>query len=59
MTVIDDLTARNAEYAQQRFDTGLRINPSRQTMIVGCVDPRVATGLDEVAVPPAPLRGDV
>ena len=41
MTILDELTARNADFAAHRFDAGLRINPSRQTMVVGCVDPRV------------------
>ena len=41
MTVIDDLRSRNADFAQHRFDPGLRINPSRRTTLVGCVDPRV------------------
>jgi carbonic anhydrase len=41
MTVLDDLTARNADFAAHRFDAGLRINPSRRLMLVGCVDPRV------------------
>jgi carbonic anhydrase len=41
MTVLHDLLDRNAQFAAQRFDPGLRINPSRRTMIVGCVDPRV------------------
>ena len=41
MTVINDLTARNADFAKRRFNAGLRINPSRQMMLVGCVDPRV------------------
>ncbi|MBM0225501.1 carbonic anhydrase [Micromonospora sp. ATA51] len=45
MTVIEDLTRRNADFATHRFIPGLRINPSRRTMIIGCVDPRVDPGV--------------
>jgi carbonic anhydrase len=41
MTVIDDLTQRNALYANQEFDGRLQIMPSMKTVIIGCVDPRV------------------
>lgn len=41
MTVLDDLTTRNADFATHRFDPDLRINPSARVMLVGCVDPRV------------------
>lgn len=41
MTDTDDLTGRNADFAANRFVTGLRINPSGNIMVIGCVDPRV------------------
>ncbi|WP_406831711.1 carbonic anhydrase [Pedococcus sp. KACC 23699] len=41
MTSIDTLRARNHDFAAQRFDAALRINPSGKLMIIGCVDPRV------------------
>jgi carbonic anhydrase len=41
MTVLDDLASRNADFAAHRFRPDLRINPSRKTMLIGCVDPRV------------------
>ena len=44
MTPIDTLIQRNAEFAAQRFSAGLSLMPTLQTMIVGCVDPRVDPG---------------
>jgi carbonic anhydrase len=41
MTVIDDLTQRNAMFATAEFDPTLQIMPSMKTVIIGCVDPRV------------------
>ncbi|MEV5785023.1 carbonic anhydrase [Streptomyces sp. NPDC052287] len=41
MTDTNDLTSRNAAFAADRFIPGLRINPSGNLMVVGCVDPRV------------------
>jgi carbonic anhydrase len=41
MTGTNDLTGRNADFAANRFVTGLRINPSGNIMVIGCVDPRV------------------
>jgi carbonic anhydrase len=45
MTILDDLADRNADFATRRFRPNLRINPSRKTMLVGCVDPRVDPAL--------------
>ena len=41
MTDTDVLTGRDADFAANRFVTGLRINPSGNIMVIGCVDPRV------------------
>lgn len=41
MTFIETLTERNAAFAADGFNADLKIIPSRKTMIVGCVDPRV------------------
>ncbi len=41
MTTTSDLLARNALFANQRWQSELSINPSGNLMIVGCVDPRV------------------
>jgi len=41
VTVIDDLTQRNALFATHDFDAQLQIMPSMKTVIIGCVDPRV------------------
>ena len=41
MTTARELTGRNAAFAADGFVDGLRINPSGNVMIVGCVDPRV------------------
>jgi carbonic anhydrase len=41
MNFVDTLMQRNADFAEKRFDKGLRMLPSQRTMIVGCVDPRV------------------
>jgi carbonic anhydrase len=41
MTILEALVANNADFAAHRFRSDLRLNPSRKTMIVGCVDPRV------------------
>lgn len=37
----ETLIARNAEFAQSGVTPNLRMIPSRRTMILGCVDPRV------------------
>jgi carbonic anhydrase len=36
-----DLTERNKAFAASAFTAGLKINPSGNMMVVGCVDPRV------------------
>lgn len=41
MTVINDLTQRNALFADHSFDAQLKIMPILKTVIIGCVDPRV------------------
>jgi carbonic anhydrase len=55
MTVVETLTARNADFAAAGFRSGLRLVPSLKTIVIGCVDPRVdpdavlGTKLGEVA----------
>ncbi|WP_394792140.1 carbonic anhydrase [Rhodoferax sp.] len=41
MEFIETLIQRNAEFALNGFNAGLKILPSQRTMILGCVDPRV------------------
>lgn len=41
MDVIDNLTQRNALFADNDFNAQLQIMPSMKTVIIGCVDPRV------------------
>ncbi|CAN5401724.1 carbonic anhydrase [soil metagenome] len=41
MTDVEDLNRRNADYAANAFVSGLKINPSGNLMVIGCVDPRV------------------
>jgi carbonic anhydrase len=41
MDFLDTLARRNAEFAETGFDADLKMLPSRRTMIIGCVDPRV------------------
>ncbi len=41
MTTAGELAERNASFAADHFVDGLRINPSGNVMVVGCVDPRV------------------
>jgi carbonic anhydrase len=41
MNFIETLTQRNAEFAKDGYTADLKIIPSRKTMIIGCVDPRV------------------
>lgn len=41
MDFIDTLMRRNAEFAAEGYTDGLKILPSRRTLILGCVDPRV------------------
>lgn len=41
MIFLETLTQRNADFANTGFTTGLKMMPSRKTMIIGCVDPRV------------------
>jgi carbonic anhydrase len=41
MDFLETLTQRNADFANSGFTSGLRMLPSRRTMIIGCVDPRV------------------
>jgi carbonic anhydrase len=56
MDTVETLTQRNAEFAAHRFAAGLQMTPSLETIIIGCVDPRVdpaqILGIDlgEVAV---------
>lgn len=41
MSIIEILQERNAEFAAHRFSAGLSFMPTLQTIVVGCVDPRV------------------
>jgi carbonic anhydrase len=41
MDFLQTLTQRNAQFADSGFSAELKIIPSRKTMIIGCVDPRV------------------
>ncbi|WP_428376215.1 carbonic anhydrase [Lichenicoccus sp.] len=41
MNVIESLTNRNRSFAEGHAFEDLRIMPSKKTMILGCVDPRV------------------
>lgn len=41
MDFLETLASRNADFAQNGFSPDLKILPSRKTMIIGCVDPRV------------------
>lgn len=41
MDFVQTLIQRNAEFAQNDLRADLKIIPSRKTMIVGCVEPRV------------------
>jgi carbonic anhydrase len=41
MDFLDDITTRNVDFAAHDFDPSLKMLPSKQTVIVGCVDPRV------------------
>jgi carbonic anhydrase len=41
MEFFDSLLARNADFARTAYTPNLKMIPSRRTMIVGCVDPRV------------------
>lgn len=41
MDYLDTLIRRNEDFAGKGFNPGLRMLPSKKTMIVGCVDPRV------------------
>ena len=41
MNVIDSLLQRNEHFVRNRFSSTLKIIPSKKTMIIGCVDPRV------------------
>ncbi|RKS79922.1 carbonic anhydrase [Motilibacter peucedani] len=41
MSILDELSARNEAFAQGQFDPTMELNPTRQLMVVGCVDPRV------------------
>lgn len=41
MSVINSLTERNAAFAGDGFSPALKIMPSKKTLILGCVDPRV------------------
>jgi carbonic anhydrase len=40
-SVIDELIRRNGRFAEQNEVTGLSLLPSGQTLVLGCVDPRV------------------
>ena len=44
MDTLEKLIKGNAEFAEERFSPDLKIMPSRKTMILGCVDPRVDPG---------------
>lgn len=41
MTFVQSLIERNAAFVQEGFNADLKIIPSRKSMIIGCVDPRV------------------
>lgn len=41
MDFLDTLAQRNGDVAGRRFIGGLKMMPSQQTVILGCVDPRV------------------
>lgn len=41
VTVVEDLIARNADFAADHFTRGLRLMPALKTIVIGCVDPRV------------------
>ena len=41
MSFLDTLIARNAAFASAGFSADLKMLPSRKTIILGCVDPRV------------------
>jgi carbonic anhydrase len=41
MDFFQTILSRNAEYAQNGFSPDLKIIPSRRTLILACVDPRV------------------
>ncbi|MFA5956367.1 hypothetical protein [Hyphomicrobium sp.] len=41
MDFFESLIERNAEFAHTGINPKLKMIPSRQTMIIGCVDPRV------------------
>lgn len=41
MGVVETLTERNAQFAESRFDAGLKIKPKLATIVIGCVDNRV------------------
>lgn len=41
MDFLTTLAERNAEFASSSFVTDLKMLPSKQTIIIGCVDPRV------------------
>jgi carbonic anhydrase len=41
MEFIDTLVERNADFVRSGIDPKLKMIPSRRTMIIGCVDPRV------------------
>lgn len=41
MDFIDTLATRSATFAESAFEPGLKMMPSKGTIVVGCVDPRV------------------
>jgi carbonic anhydrase len=41
MDITETLIQRNKEFAKSGYNAALKILPSRRTMILGCVDPRV------------------
>jgi carbonic anhydrase len=41
MNFLETVTARNAIFASSRFSADLKMLPSKKTVIIGCVDPRV------------------
>lgn len=41
MGYFDELLSRSEAFSKERFVAGLKMLPSRKTIIVGCVDPRV------------------
>ena len=46
MDILENMLSRNEEFASEGFEADLKMMPSNNTLIIGCVDPRV----DPVAI---------